>query len=96
MANFIVSYDLNGPSPSHKEVDDLLESLGATRGRILETVWYVGWNGSCETLANAVNGILSANDQFVVVEAREMFWRNLLITDESLRESWVANEPANA
>lgn len=91
MANFIVSYDLNGPNPTHKQVDELLASLGATRGRILETVWYVGWNGSCEDLCNAVNGILSNDDQLMVGEMKEMWWRNLLITDESLQESWAEN-----
>jgi hypothetical protein len=91
VANFIVSYDLNGSTPTHKEVDDLLESLGATRGRILETVWYVGWNGSCEALCNSLNSILSPNDQLIVVEGKEVWWRNLLITDDGLQESWTAN-----
>lgn len=91
MANFILSYDLNGSTPSHKEVDDLLESLGATRGRVLETVWYVGWSGSCEDLCNAVNAIMSSNDQLLVIEGKEMWWRNLLLTDESLGQSWLDN-----
>lgn len=91
MANFILSYDLNGPNPSHKEVDELLESLGATRGRVLETVWYVGWSGSCQDLFDAVNAIMSPNDQLLVIEGSAMSWRNLLITDESIQESWYAN-----
>jgi hypothetical protein len=40
MANFIVTYDLNGPRPSHKEMDDHLRTLSAARGRVLETVWW--------------------------------------------------------
>ena len=28
MANYIVSYDLNGPRPSHNEMDEHLEKLG--------------------------------------------------------------------
>lgn len=80
MANYILSYDLNGPNPSHKQVDDLLESLGATRGRVLETVWYVGWSGSCKDLCDAVDTILSPNDQLLVIEAKE-----------SLQESWAEN-----
>lgn len=91
MANYILSYDLNGPNPSHEEVDDLLASLGATRGRVLETVWYVGWFGSCQDLFDAVNNILSPNDQLLVAEAVGMSWRNLLLTDESIEESWAGN-----
>lgn len=91
MANFIVSYDLNGARPSHKEVDEVLSRLGAARGRILETVWYVGWDGSCEVLANSINGMLSANDRFIVVEAVDAHWRNLLVSDDSMVAEWQAN-----
>lgn len=94
MANFIVSYDLNGPRPSHKEVDAALEKLGAARGRILETVWYVGWAGSCEDLAAVINALLSPNDSFIVAEAVAAQWRNLLVTDESLKAEWETNIPA--
>jgi hypothetical protein len=91
VANFILSYDLNGPNPSHKEVDDLLAGLGATRGRVLETVWYVGWSGSCQDLCEAVNAIMSPNDQLLVIEGTEMWFRNLLITDEGIQGAWAEN-----
>lgn len=32
MANYIITYDLNGPSPSHREMDDHLSRLTAKRG----------------------------------------------------------------
>ncbi len=91
MANFFVSYDLNGATPTHKQVDDLLAGLGAARGRILETVWYVGWGGSCVDLFNHINTIMSANDRLVVWEAADMVWRNTLVTDASIRKEWAAN-----
>lgn len=91
MANYIVSYDLNGPTPSHKQVDDLFASLGATRGRVLETVWYVGWDGSADALHQKVDALLSDNDRLLVVQADYMVWRNLLITDDSLQESHRLN-----
>jgi len=91
MANYFVTYDLNGSTPSHKRVDEVLERLGATRGRVLETVWYVGYYGSASSLFEAVNAIFSNNDQLLVIDARDIVWRNLLITDESIQQSWAAN-----
>lgn len=91
MANYFVSYDLNGPTPSHKQVDEHLEKLGAARGRVLETVWYVGWAGSCRDLFNHVNAILSPNDRLMVWEARNAVWRNILVSDESLNGEWRIN-----
>lgn len=41
MANYIVSYDLNGSTPTHKQMDaHIAKKAGWTRGRVLETVWY--------------------------------------------------------
>ncbi len=91
MANYIISYDLNGAVPSHTQVDDLLEELGATRARILETVWYVGWSGSMTDLFAHVDGLMSRNDQLIVIAAENASFRNLLIKDESFQESWAAN-----
>lgn len=91
MANFIVSYDLNGPNPSHQQVDDLLERLGATRARILETVWYVGWAGSRDALFDAVDSLLSRNDQVIVLEAVDATFRNLLVENAPFVAAWNAN-----
>jgi hypothetical protein len=91
VTNFIVSYDLNGPTPSHKQVDDLLERLGATRGRILETVWYVGWSGSRRDLYEQIDALLSRNDRLIVLEAVDATLRNLLVTSDSLIAAWEAN-----
>lgn len=91
MSNFVLSYDLNGSNPSHKQVDEALGALGAARGRLLETVWYVGFPGSSNTLFDAVNALLSPNDQLLVVEAKGMVWRNLLVGDASLHEAWNNN-----
>lgn len=89
MTNFIVSYDLNGDVPSHTQVDEALANLGAARGRILETVWYVGYSGSLETLFNAVDGLMTKNDQVAVIEASNMMYRNLLVTDNSIQANWL-------
>src|SRR5262249_920724 len=91
MANFIVSYDLNGSTPSHKQVDQLLEKLGAVRGRILETVWYVGWSGTRDDLYDAVNSILTSNDRIFVADANDAVFRNLLVQDQALINAWNAN-----
>lgn len=91
MANYLVSYDLNGPNPSHQQVDQVLEQLGAVRARVLETVWYVGWSGRRSDLYDAVNALLSSNDQLIVAEAVDASFRNLLVDGEALKEAWNAN-----
>ena len=88
MTNFIVSYDLNGARPSHKEVDQLLEQLGATRGRVLETVWYVGFWGTEQQLFDAIRSKLGREDRLIVVRASEAQWENPLLSDDSLATAW--------
>lgn len=91
MANLIVSYDLNGPRPSHEEMDQHLEKLGVWRGRVLETVWYVAGNENAATLFAHVKSILGPEDRLLVVEASEGSWENLLVEDESLLDAWQRN-----
>ena len=94
MANFIISYDLNGPRPSHKEMDDHLEKLGVARGRILETVWYVGYSGTKKQLLEYVKTILGKEDLLIVVEAASATWTKLLIDDKSFVSAWADNAKA--
>lgn len=91
MSNYIVSYDLNGSTPTHKQMDDHLETLGASRGRILETVWYVAYSGTTQQLYSHVNSILSSNDRLIVIEAKGAVFRDLLIKDDSLIAHWNNN-----
>lgn len=91
MANYIVSYDLNGSTPTHKQMDDHLQKLGVARGRILETVWYVAYSGTTTQLFDHVKTILSSNDRLIVVKATDAVFRNLLINDQSLLDTWQKN-----
>jgi hypothetical protein len=91
VANYIVSYDLNGPYPTHQQIDDHLAKLGAIRARILETVWYVGWSGSQQALFDEVNSLMSANDQLIVVKGVDASFRNLLVDKDSFITAWNAN-----
>jgi hypothetical protein len=91
VANFLVSYDLNGPRPSHKEMDDHLRKLGAARGRVLETVWYVGYSGTAKQLRDHVKSILGNEDLLLVVDAKEAAWTKLLVNGASLLEEWKRN-----
>lgn len=91
MANFIVSYDLNGPAPSHKQMDDHLERLGVERGRILETVWYVAYSGTTADLKAHIMSILRSEDLLLVVEAKEATWTSLLIDSAALVAAWNKN-----
>ena len=91
MANYIVSYDLNGSVPSHQTMDEHMKKAGWTRGRILETVWYVGTAQTEAQVFAHVNTILSNNDQLIVISAKSATFRNLLIEDESLKAAWASN-----
>lgn len=91
MANYIISYDLNGQTPTHQQMDAHLEKLGASRGRILETVWYVGYAGTTRQLFDHISSILSGNDRLIVVAASDAVFTNLLITEKSLVDAWGSN-----
>lgn len=92
MANFIVSYDLNGPHPSHAEMDRHLEKIGADRGRILETVWYVGASTDCVALRNHIQTILGKEDLLFVCEADAAAWTKTLASDKGLKDAFARNK----
>lgn len=91
MANYIVSYDLNGPVPTHAQMDKHMENAGWARGRILETVWYVGAAMTQQQVFAHINSILTNNDRLIVVAASDATFRNLLVTDAALQKAWAAN-----
>jgi hypothetical protein len=91
MANYIVSYDLNGSKPTHAEMDKHMGKAGWTRARILETVWYVGTAQTLAQVRDCVKTILSNNDLLLVVLASEGTWTELLVDDASLKAAWKAN-----
>ena len=79
MASYLISYDLNGPSPSHKEMDDLIPRLAATYGRVLETVWWVNFLGTEVQLRNRLLTILRKEDRLFVCACPRAAWYNLLV-----------------
>jgi len=85
MANYIITYDLNGPSPSHREMDDHLSRLTAKRGRVLETVWWVSYPGTAAQLRDQVKTILGSEDLLLVIEANSAAWTKLLVNSDSLK-----------
>jgi hypothetical protein len=90
MANFIISYDLNGPRPSHQEMDRFLERLVAKRGRVLETVWWVDYPGTVVQLRDQVKTILGHEDLLLVIEAKSAAWTSLLVHSESFQAAFNA------
>lgn len=88
MANYFVSYDLNGPVPTHAQMDKHLASAGYGRGRILETVWYVNTTASLDSVFAYVNRILSNNDRLIVISADNAMMRNLLIQNDAIQKVW--------
>jgi hypothetical protein len=87
--NYIVSYDLNGPTPSHAEMDAHIQKFSVWYGRILETVWYVQSSASLQEVYDYMNAILSANDRIIVIEAEDAWMRNLLVDIPSLQRAWA-------
>lgn len=92
MANYIVTYDLNGPRPSHQEMDEHLEKIGTAHARILETVWYVAYSGSASQLCDQVKSILGSEDLLLVVEGKAAAWTSLLVDSNALVTAWNANQ----
>ncbi len=90
MANFIISYDLNGSDPSHHEVDELLGYLGTSRGRLLETVWWVDYNGTTSELRDALKTLLSDDDSLLVCLCSNAAWSNLLVDESELISRWAS------
>lgn len=88
MANYIVTYDLNGPRPSHKEMDAFLEKLSANRGRVLETVWWVDYAGTAAQLRDRVKTILGTEDLLLVIEAKSAAWTKILVKNDALVAAW--------
>jgi hypothetical protein len=91
MANYIASYDLNGSTPTHAQMDKHMQSAGWARGRILETVWYVGTSMPLNDVFQHVEQILSSNDRLFVVQGSEAKFRNLLINNADLVKAWHEN-----
>ena len=90
MANFFVSYDLNGPNPTHSEMDEHLGKLNGAAYRVLETVWYIKHSGSANDVYEHARTILSPNDRLLVIEAQRSSWDNLLVPDEVMQSNWQA------
>lgn len=88
MANFIVTYDLNGSRPSHQEMDDHLRTLAANRGRILETVWWVDYPGTAAQLRDQVKTILGKEDLLLVIEAKSAAWTSLLVDRSAFKTAF--------
>lgn len=88
MANFIVTYDLNRPTPTHKQMDDFLKKHCHAYGRLLETVWYVKFAGTEVQLRDLIATILDPNDLLLVVHTTKVAWTNLLVDDGSFKRSF--------
>lgn len=87
--NYIVSYDLNGPNPSHAAMDRHIQAGCVKYGRVLETVWYIQSALPLPQMYEYLNRILSENDRIIVVDANDAFMRNLLVSIPSIQEAWA-------
>ena len=88
MKNFIVSYDLNGRTPTHAEMDEHIRAGCHQYGRILETVWYIQAGGTADQLFAYLWTIMSPNDRLMVVEGARAVFHNLLTGDQVIIDAW--------
>jgi hypothetical protein len=89
MANYILSYDLNGAWPTHREIDAHIRASGATvAARVLETVWYVKSSATIDQLSAYMMQKLSDNDSLLVVEAARSRLQNLLVDGDAFVRAW--------
>lgn len=88
MPNFIVSYDLNGPRPSHQEMDAHLSRIGSGRARLLETVWWINYPGTAAQLRDQIMAILRPEDRLLVCECTDAAWQRLLVDGDALANAW--------
>ena len=88
MGNYFISYDLNGTTPTHKQMDEHIKKLGRCTHRVVETVWYVHSSGTKEAIYNYVNAKLSQNDSLIVIDANDAIFRNLLVSKETIQNCW--------
>ncbi len=92
MANYLLSYDLNGSNPTHREMDDHLDGSGWEAARILETVWYIGADATQKQVYDYVHSILSKNDRIIVATVSNATFRNLLISGDDFKSAWKRNK----
>jgi hypothetical protein len=88
MANFVVTYDLNGLYPSHKQMDDHLQQISIRYGRILETVWWVEYAGTAAQLRDQIATILGKEDLLLVALTASASWTKLLIPDVAFKQAF--------
>jgi hypothetical protein len=88
MANFSIGYDLNGPLPTHKDVDEHIRKGFTTRGRVLETQWYIAFDGTTAQVRDYMMKILRKEDRLYVTKCTAAAWNNLLVTDASLKAAF--------
>lgn len=88
MANFLITYDLNGPNPSHKLMDEAVSRLGIKCARVLETVWWLESSNTAVGIRDHLQSILGKEDLLLVVECKSAAWTGLLVDSESFKSAF--------
>ncbi|WP_370312536.1 hypothetical protein [Sagittula sp.] len=87
MANFILTYDLNGPRPSHRDIDRELIALGAAR--LLETVWWIDYSGTAAGLRDHLMSTLQIEDGLLVCKVSAAAWNSLLVDSGAFKDAFL-------
>lgn len=91
--NYIVTYDLDRPVPTHAAMDMYIRALApacVVVGRILETVWFIKYSGTEVQLRDYLKRILGPNDRLLVVRADRSAWKELLVPDLRFKQAFEA------
>ncbi len=88
MANYIVTYDLNGPFPSNKQMDEAVSRVAAKYGRVLETVWWLEYSGTSTGLRDHLQSILGPEDLLLVIECKSAAWTKLLVDSQTFKDAF--------
>jgi predicted 3-demethylubiquinone-9 3-methyltransferase (glyoxalase superfamily) len=78
MTKMIVSWDLNGSTPTHVQMDEYFKSITTNAKRELETVWSADYYGTVEQLRDSLMNFASSNDRILVANFDSAAWYNLL------------------
>lgn len=88
MANFLITYDLNGPNPSHKKMDEAVSRLGARYARVLETVWWLESSNTVVGIRDHLQSILGKEDLLLVIDCKGAAWTKLLVDSQSFKDAF--------
>lgn len=93
MANYILTYDLFGRTPTHGQVQDHIGDAGFKEyAKILDDGWYFGTPHSLAEVHEYIMKIFSDNDRVAIIEVKAAELENLEEPVSEILEAFVRNK----